>query len=204
MTDGRRPLASRQTRWAQAAAHWAARAGLSPNLISQASLATAALAFLALWQIDHAPRLLLILAAGLAQARLVCNLLDGMVAVEGGRGGPTGAFWNEVPDRISDALFFWGAGLAAGHPALGLGVAALAAITAYVREFGRAQGFAPDYGGPMAKPQRMAALTLACLIAAVLPGQMPLILTLMLWVVLAGAAATILRRSLRLLSQMRR
>lgn len=203
MTDGRRPLASRQTGWAKSASSALTRAGVSPNLISQASLAFAALGCLALWQMPLAPTALLILAAACAQARLVCNLLDGMVAVEGGKGGPTGAFWNEVPDRISDALFFWGAGLAAGQPALGLGAATLAAITAYLREFGRAQGFAPDYSGPMAKPQRMAALTIACLIAAALPAQAPLILTVMLWVVLTGTAATIIRRSRRLVSQMR-
>lgn len=203
MSDGRRPLASRQTGWAKSASAELTRSGVSPNLISQASLAFAALGCLALWQMQQAPTALLILAAACAQARLICNLLDGMVAVEGGKGGPTGAFWNEVPDRLSDALFFWGAGLAAGHPALGLGAATLAAITAYIREFGRAQGFPPDYSGPMAKPQRMAALTLACLIAAVLPAQAPLILTVMLWVVLTGTAATIVRRSRRLLSLMR-
>ncbi|NJS38761.1 MAG: CDP-alcohol phosphatidyltransferase family protein, partial [Rhodobacteraceae bacterium] len=62
--------------------------------------------------------LFLILAAATIQARLVCNLIDGMVAVEGGQGTKDGPFWNEAPDRASDLLFLLGAGIAAGNPAL--------------------------------------------------------------------------------------
>ncbi len=57
-----------------------------------------------------------VLGALCCQLRLICNLLDGLVAVEGGRGGADGAFWNEVPDRVSDILFLGAAGVAAGQP----------------------------------------------------------------------------------------
>jgi len=46
--------------------------------------------------------LFLILAAVMIQGRLICNLLDGMVAVEGGMSSPAGPVFNELPDRISD------------------------------------------------------------------------------------------------------
>ena len=47
------------------------------------------------------------------QLELLCNLLDGMVAVEGGLGGPTGPLWNELPDRIADSVFIVALGMAA-------------------------------------------------------------------------------------------
>jgi len=40
----------------------------------------------------------------------VCNLLDGMVAIEGGLKTPAGELFNDVPDRISDPLILVGAG----------------------------------------------------------------------------------------------
>jgi len=128
-----------------------------------------------------------------------------MVAIEGGKGGPTGPFWNEAPDRAADLLLLWGAGFAAHGPALGLACAALAIATAYIRELGRAEGLPPDFSGPMAKPHRMAALTAASLVAALLtfatdPAR---VLEWALWLILAGTAATILRRSLRLLTALR-
>ncbi|WP_135451271.1 hypothetical protein [Tabrizicola caldifontis] len=73
----------------------------------------------------------LILASVSIQMRLICNLIDGMVAVEGGQGEKDGAFWNEAPDRLSDHLLLTGAGIAAGNPGLGALAAALAIATAY-------------------------------------------------------------------------
>jgi hypothetical protein len=46
--------------------------------------------------------------------------------------------------------------------------ALLAALTAYVRVTGASLGMGQDFRGPMAKQHRMAVLTAACLLAAVL------------------------------------
>lgn len=206
MTDGnRRPIGSRNSRWARALAARLAASRVTPNRISQASVGFAAAGFLAFWASAGAegwPRAACLVLAALAmQLRLLCNLLDGMVAIEGGKTSPTGPFWNEAPDRAADILFLAGAGIAAGQPALGLAAAALAVTTAYLRELGRAEGFAPDFSGPMAKPHRMAALTAGALFAAVAaPGP---VLTVTLWIILAGTAATLLRRSARLLAALR-
>ena len=204
-TGNRRPLASRQSAWAGKLATRAVQRGITPNQISQASTGFAALGFACFAVVPLVPGLmqglLLILAAATIQARLVCNLIDGMVAVEGGQGTKDGPFWNEAPDRASDLLFLLGAGLAAGNPALGATAAALALATAYVRELGRAEGFPPDFSGPMAKPQRMAALTVGTVIAAFYATEW--VLTLTLWIVLAGTAVTILRRSLRLIAALK-
>ena len=205
MTDeNRRPLSSRNSAWAARLANRAVAKGISPNQISQASMGFAALALLLYWLSTTGGLLqflALILAAVTLQARLVCNLIDGMVAIEGGKGAKDGPFWNEAPDRASDLLFFTGAGLAAGQPALGLLAAALALATAYIRELGRAEGFPPDFSGPLAKPQRMAVLTAGTVLAALYASEWTLTVTL--WIVIAGTAATILRRSLTLIDKLK-
>lgn len=205
MSMNRRPLASRNAAWAARLAAAAVARGIAPNRISQASMGFAVLGF-ALYALSPLgpgalQSLCLILAAATLQARLLCNLLDGMVAVEGGRGTSDGPFWNEAPDRAADLIFFAGAGLAAGQPTLGLLAAALALATAYVRELGRAEGFPPDFSGPLAKPQRMAVLTAGTLLAAFYASEWSLTLTL--WIVTLGTAATILRRSLSLIERLK-
>jgi phosphatidylglycerophosphate synthase len=200
-TPERRPLKSRGTRWAARLTDALAERRVPPNLISQASVGFAALAFLCFWGAGLAPALFLILGAVCVQMRLLCNLLDGLVAVEGGMGTPDGAFWNEVPDRAADVLILAGFGLAAGWPALGLIAGALAVATAYLREFGRAEGLGSDYSGPMAKPHRMAAVTVGALAGAVeaVAFGSTHVLVVALTIVVAGTAFTLWRRSARIL-----
>ncbi len=204
MTDARRPLASRNSAWAGRLAVWAVARDITPNQISQASMGFAAAGFFlyaASTQSNGFTQFLsLILAAATVQIRLLCNLLDGMVAIEGGKGTKDGPFWNEAPDRVSDFLFLAGAGLTAGHPALGLLAAALAITTAYIRELGRAEGFPPDFSGPLAKPQRMAVLTAGTVLAALYATEWTLTVTL--WIIVAGAVATVIRRSWTLIGRL--
>lgn len=205
----RRPLASRDTRWAAAAARGLAATAVTPNQISAAGMAAALLAGLCLWGAGATGGIgragLLLAAALFVQLRLLCNLLDGMVAIEAGRASPDGAFWNEFPDRVSDMLILVGAGLGAGHPALGWAASAFAFLTAYVRELGAHAGAGVDFAGPMAKPHRMALMTGAAILGAAEPlwngdGQ---ILRAALWLVIAGSAATALRRAVRLVGRLR-
>ncbi len=194
----RRPLTSRDTGWARAIAAWLVRRGAGPDLISALSLPLAFGAAAALvW--TPAPLGPLLCAIG-TQGRLLCNLFDGMVAIEGGRGGATGPLWNELPDRVADSVLIVALGVAAGHADLGWAGALMAALTAYVRATGGALGFAQDFSGLMAKPQRMAVLTLACLIAASAPWW-PLAdraLLIASWVIAIGAAWTTLSRTRRI------
>ena len=203
--ENRRPLTSRNSAWAARLASWAVAREITPNQISQASMGFAAAGFflyaLSTQGDGFTQFLCLILAAATVQARLVCNLIDGMVAIEGGKGAKDGPFWNEAPDRASDLLFFAGACLAAGQPALVLLAAALAIGTAYIRELGRAEGFAPDFSGPLAKPQRMAVLTAGTLLAALYATHWTLTVTL--WIIGAGTAATIIRRSWTLIDRLK-
>ncbi|MAS13202.1 MAG: CDP-diacylglycerol--glycerol-3-phosphate 3-phosphatidyltransferase [Nitratireductor sp.] len=208
-TENRRPLASRDTGWAKAVARRLAETSITPNQISMASVVFAALAGLAFWQVGEtegaARALLLVLAGFLVQCRLLCNLFDGMVAVEAGKGSPDGAFWNEFPDRVADIAILIGVGYGVDQPALGWAAAGFAVLTAYVRELGRACGQEADFSGPMAKPHRMAAITLAAALSLFEPlwngrGE---VLTVALWIVAIGAVLTALRRSVRLVKELR-
>lgn len=204
MTD-RRPIASRETGWARGLTRWLARTSVTPNQISIASMVFAALAgvgfCLGAGLEGWARAALLLLAALCCQLRLICNLMDGLVAVEAGKGTPDGAFWNEAPDRVSDILILTGIGYGIGLPGLGWAAAAMAVTTAYVRELGRAATGENDFCGPMAKPHRMALITLAAVLAAFWHAS--LVLQTALWVVAIGAGATALRRSHRMVDRLK-
>ncbi len=159
--DARRPLTSRNTAWARWLSRRLAATAITPNQISLASIGFASIGGLLLLRPDWPAAM--VFAAICIQLRLLCNLLDGMVAVEGGKGTPTGALYNEIPDRIADSLFLMGAGYGIGLPVLGWFAALIAALTAYIRVLGGSLGLKQDFRGPQAKPQRMALLTLACL-----------------------------------------
>jgi len=173
--ENRRPLRSRDTGWARAAAAALARRRVSPDAVSAGSVVFAVLgcgAFLATGRLSGVERIVALLLAAVAiQLRLMCNLLDGMVALEHSRGSPSGPIWNELPDRLADVLFLIGAGYGAALAGIGWAAAAgwlaavLAVLAAYVRELGRGLGQPADFSGPGAKPQRMAALTAAAAVS---------------------------------------
>ncbi len=159
----RRPLASRSNSIAIRIAAALARSAITRNQISLLSMVFALLGAVLL--LKPTP-LNLIAAAVCIQLRLLCNLLDGMVAMEGGKASAVGALYNDVPDRIADPLLIVAAGYACGYPELGWLASLLAVLTAYIRLLGASVGLAQDFRGPMAKPQRMAVLTLACFAGA--------------------------------------
>jgi CDP-diacylglycerol--glycerol-3-phosphate 3-phosphatidyltransferase len=173
--SARRPLKSRERAWAKSLAARLTRRGVAPNMISLASIGFSAMAaaFLLLARDGGAAMscILLVGAAAAIQLRLLCNLIDGMVAVEGGRATRTGAIYNEIPDRVADVfiLVAAGYGIAATGcaPALGWAAALLAVVTAYIRVLGGALGLLQDFCGPMAKQHRMAVMTVGCLAAIV-------------------------------------
>lgn len=161
-SEARRPLASRSTRWAGSLASAAVRAGATADGISILSLIFAAGGAAALLTLRQ-PWNLLACATGI-QLRLLCNLLDGMVAIEGGKKSKVGVLYNEVPDRVADSVFLVALGHAIGTPWLGWLAALAAAVTAYIRVLGGTFGLAQDFRGPLAKQHRMAVMTLGCLL----------------------------------------
>jgi phosphatidylglycerophosphate synthase len=194
----RRPLASRSSSWAQWLAAQLTKSQITPNQISLLSVAFAALGGgLLFWATGW---LGFIATAACVQLRLVCNLLDGMVAIEGGKSTPDGAMFNEIPDRIADPLFLVPLGYAAGYWWLGWFAALLAVLTAYVRVLGGALGQQQDFGGILPKQRRMAVLTIALLAAAIedsLWGSKMSLLAAAIIIAL-GSLATCISRTLRI------
>ena len=214
----RRPLKTRQRAWAQALARGFTRAGISPNSISIASVVFAALAGACLWLTQrhqgNVRALLFLAAAACIQLRLLCNMLDGMVAIEGGRKTVYGDIFNDMPDRFADVVILVAAGYSLSScpwgRELGWLAAILAVLTAYVRLLGGSMGVTQYFLGPMAKPHRMAVMTAACLLSIFEPvfeprfGWHGQILALALAIVIFGSVATLIRRTLRIVEDLKR
>ncbi|MGD1524028.1 CDP-alcohol phosphatidyltransferase family protein [Vibrio harveyi] len=166
-TSNRRQLSVRETGAAQKTARWLSQKSITPNQISLTSVVFALLGFMCLvgYRYSHLS-LLLIMSAAFIQLRLLCNLFDGMVAVEGGKKTAVGELFNDLPDRITDPLFIVGAGFVThgGNEWLGWLCALLAVLTAYIRILGVSMGCPADFQGPMAKQHRMAILTVILII----------------------------------------
>jgi phosphatidylglycerophosphate synthase len=209
----RRPVAARQWMPARWLAGWLAARGVLANSISfvgllfglGGGLALAATRYPALERPAFFGAALLILL------RLLANMLDGMVAVATGQSSPVGELWNEVPDRLSDVATLVGAGYAAGsEPVFGFQAACLALLVAYVRAEGKVAGAPQVFCGPMAKPQRMFTVAAAAFVLALAPaGWRPLesgpgLMSLVLLLVGAGSAVTVVRRLYRILTALTR
>lgn len=203
--SARRPLKSRSSQWAGGLSRGLLALGASPN---QVSVASSVFAILAAALMLQGPSFLgtsfaWLLAAVCIQMRLVCNLMDGMLAVEGGLKTPNGDLYNEFPDRISDVVILAALGHAAGGSndvVLGWMAACGALMTACVRMHGASLTGAHDFRGPMAKPHRMAQATAVCVLMAFWPSTAIVKWALMLMVV--GIGITIIRRLAALSAQL--
>src|SRR5438094_5690180 len=205
----RRPIATRNRKWAQAATTWLAARNVSPNTISIAGMCACIVAGIALGVTSIADyRILWIIAALGAQLRLTANMLDGMVALASGRASKVGELYNEIPDCVSDAAVFIGAGFAwGGNIALGYIATILAIFTAYIRAAGKIAGAPNELCGPMAKQHRMLVITLIGLYSAVTPSSWQAIsfnsskiglMSLGLAVIIMGSIITVIRRLARI------
>lgn len=201
--ENRRPLETRSRGWAQSLARALIAAGVTPNAISVASVLFAAsgAAVLVFWPGIGG----FVAAAACVQLRLLCNMLDGMVAIDGGRQTATGVLYNEIPDRIADSMLIVALGIASGAAWLGWLGALGAALTAYIRALGGTLGFPQDFGGPLAKPHRMFVMTVGCLGAAVEVAIAASRYSLLAaaWIVALGSLLTCVLRSRRIAARLR-
>ena len=190
------------------------RAGASPNAISLVSVVFALAAGVSLGSAPYAEgtrRILLFLAAAACiQLRLLCNMLDGMVAVEGGKRTAYGEIFNDMPDRFADVAIMVGAGYSIGNQPwaheLGWAAATLAVITAYIRLLGGSMGVTQYFLGPMAKPHRMALLTGACVVSTFESyiGLRGRTIALALGIMILGMIVTCVRRTAGIAADLKR
>lgn len=173
--ENRRPLKVRGVGLVNQFARWLSQKSITPNHISILSIVFAALAAACLLMVPQYVGLsqvaLYVLAALLIQGRLLCNLFDGLVAIEGGKSTASGELFNDIPDRISDPLIIVAAGYSimcvAYGDVLGWCGALLAVLTAYIRTLAVSIGAPANFTGPMAKQHRMALITVACVVTAI-------------------------------------
>ncbi len=203
--DGRRPLKVRSAKFSLYIAKYLSKKNVTPNQISIASVFFALLAGFSLLLLPYMQgasfSLFAILAAVFIQCRLLCNLFDGMVAIEGGKSTASGELFNDIPDRIADPIILIAAGysitLLSWASTLGWSAALLAVLTAYIRTLSLSIGAPADFSGPMAKQHRMAMITIACFISAIEPFMWSesYSLLLALIVINIGCIATLINRT---------
>jgi len=195
--DSRRPLKSRGIPIFQHLAAALSRAGVLADAVSAAGLGFGLISGIVLIATAHvaglAQTILWLVAAAFVQLRLLANMLDGMVAVEGRRKSKFGPLWNEIPDRVSDSATLVGLGYAAGGvPELGWAAALLAMLTAYIRAIGASNGAGEAFLGWFSKPRRMFFVTVACLASAA--GFAVWAVPAVLGLVVLGSALTCVQR----------
>jgi len=136
------------------------RGHVHPDLITLCGVICAGLLGLALAASGRWP-LLTLAVAPLAIARLAANALDGLVARRTGLARPWGEVYNEWSDRLADTLVF--VGLAFNtyvFAPLAWGVLVLTLLTSYLGTVAKAAGGTRQFGGLLAKADRLIALAL--------------------------------------------
>jgi phosphatidylglycerophosphate synthase len=189
----RRQVTSRSNAAIRGLAAALSRTAITPNQISVFSVVASLLVPVGLYFLNGWAAVSLAIAG--IQLRLLANVVDGLVAVEGGKSSPAGALYNEFPDRIADSVILVSLGYFAQVPELGWLAALLATGTAYIRVFGGALGQAQDFRGPMAKQHRMAFATAGLLATPLWPTMAPAVLTITLGIICAGSFWTCVNRT---------
>lgn len=206
LPENRRPLKVRQVSIVTRFARWLSQKSITPNHISLLSIVFAifvALSFILTLHIDGLAKICGYLAAALfIQGRLLCNLFDGLVAIEGGKSTASGELFNDIPDRISDPIIIIAAGYSITSLSYGAELgwlgALIAVLTAYIRTLAVSIGAPANFTGPMAKQHRMALITFACIVTAVeqFIWQTDYTMWWALLILTVGALITVMRRSI--------
>lgn len=170
-----------------------ARRGVTPDQITTAGIVASLLGGVALatgrcWRGAYKA------VPVLALTRTAANALDGMVAERSGLARSAGELYNETADRLGDAAFLVGAATVPGvPPSLALGALVSAELASFVGVAAKAAGGERRYDGPMGKPDRMATIGAAGLVAGLVRRPHRPINAALLAIVV-GAAATAANR----------
>ena len=138
---------------------------IHPDLVTLAGVGCAGLMGLALAASARWP-LLVLAVVPLAIGRLAANALDGLVARRTGLARPWGEVYNECCDRISDTLIFVGLAFNSQVIApLAWGVLVLILLNSYLGVAAKAAGGKRQFGGLLAKADRMIYMAVFSLLA---------------------------------------
>jgi phosphatidylglycerophosphate synthase len=166
MTTIRREVSSRSNSLIQKTAQFLNNCHISPNTISVFSIIFSLLTpigcFFIFQQTNNVILGFFLAVLGI-QLRLLCNVIDGLVAIEGQQKTILGGIYNELPDRITDTIILLSVSYLFA-PLLGFILSLLAMLTAYIRLLGGTLGATQTFAGPAAKQHRMAVVTILLLL----------------------------------------
>lgn len=178
------------------------RAGVSPDAVTVVGTVGVSLGALVLYPTGH-----LFWGTMVITLFVFSDLLDGIMARLAGTTGRWGSFLDSTLDRVQDASVFlalswWGFGVGE-RPAVGVlaGVClALGMLVSYVRSKAESLGFTANVGIAERAERLVLTLVFAGLTGLGLP---PVVLTVVLAVLAAASAATVLQRALHVRAQAR-
>jgi phosphatidylglycerophosphate synthase len=191
----RREVKTRNMEWARWFAKRINRLGASPNGISMLGVICAAISGILFYRggADKNTSYIFV-GAVFIQLRLLCNMLDGMIAIEHNKKSVYGELFNDIPDRFEDVFIIVGIGYVfPDFSWLGWVTALWAVLTAYVRHLGKALGCPAYFFGPQAKQHRMFLLTAGAFTQCYVGFSMPIVPWTMMLVAI-GTAYTFFRR----------
>ena len=154
--------------------------GISPNLLSVASLVFAVLAGLFFFFAGNAPYLpfnpILLLAGVFVCLSAFLDGIDGVLAREIGNANKKGDFLDHVLDRYSDVFIIGGVVLGGYvHPRWEIGVIAIIGVllSSYMGTQAQAVGLSRVYGGLIGRVDRLLIIIVATLLNLIYPYPIP-------------------------------
>ena len=204
----RRDINSRNASWARSIAKALAKTKITPNQISILSVFMSVMALIAFYYSFNHPFLLLV-AVFFIQMRLMCNLFDGMVAIEYEKKSCLGDIFNDLPDRFADLFIILGFSYSVQNMPfavqLGWICVVFSMMTAYIRVLGRSLGTKTYFSGPMAKQHRMFVCSFCAVLHYVIylmNGNLPIIYC-GLYVIALGSIITCFNRLYKISSEIK-
>ncbi|HET6469816.1 MAG TPA: CDP-alcohol phosphatidyltransferase family protein [Geminicoccaceae bacterium] len=179
---------------------WLALEGVTANQVTLAALLLS-LAYGLLVAALAPARWPLVLMPLVLFARMALNAIDGMLAREHGMASRLGALLNELGDVVADAALYLPLALLPGVPGAAVVLfVVLAAASELAGVLGATIGGGRRYDGPMGKSDRAFAIgLLALLLGLGVPGGSWL--ALVLWVLVALVALTVVHRCQKALAE---
>ena len=141
----------------------------------------------------------LLLAPVFIFARMTCNLLDGMVAIERRMTSAKGEALQDLVDRLSDSCMVAGAALSPpGNPLLGMIAIASMLISSHTGILKKAVGGTREYGGILGKGDRYVLIGAAAIVQYFWSGRILGMgsFSILLVALIAGGTATTIQRFL--------
>jgi CDP-diacylglycerol--glycerol-3-phosphate 3-phosphatidyltransferase len=163
-----------------------------PDYLTLGALALSAVGGLLLFAANWVS-ILELLIIPVAIGRTALNALDGLVARDTGLARPWGEVLNEFSDRLADVALLTGVSFAPGsNYRIGAVVIVVMLLSSYLGTAAKAAGGKRQYVGVMGKADRMIYLSVASLLAFLLP-VIP-VYSVYLGIVLVGLCFTIFQR----------